>query len=74
MYLRDTLDGYLRTTGARTLLLLTGASEESARLFGVGGGVVLACNARTLVETMSSETFGRAVIDIRNKVAHGEIL
>jgi hypothetical protein len=36
--------------------------------------MVLACNARTLVEAMSSATFGRAVIGIRNKIAHGEML
>jgi len=67
----DTLGAYLRATGAQTLLFLTGSTEENAVLLGVNGGVVLTCDARTLVRAMSSNTFGRAVIDIRNKVAHG---
>ena len=66
----DAFASYLTATGATTLLLVALTGVELPRLMPLAGGSLLACNARSLVAEMKNQTFGQAIIQLRNQAAH----
>jgi hypothetical protein len=66
----DAFASYLASAGATTLLLISLTGMESPKLMPLAGGSLLACSARSLVVEMQDQTFGRAVIQLRNQAAH----
>jgi hypothetical protein len=65
------LASHLAATGASTLLLVARSGIDEPQLLPLTGGSLLACSARDLLEGMEGRTFGEAVIELRNRAAHG---
>lgn len=67
---QQTFASYLSATGARTLLLVALNGIDEPQLLPLPAGGLLACDARHLVRLMADETFGQAVIALRNQAVH----
>jgi hypothetical protein len=61
-----TFELYLKAAEASMVLVVSMADQQSARIWTIPGGDVLACSAATLLQEMRFATFGEAVLAVRN--------
>lgn len=62
---RQTFEAYLSATDANTLLLVT-LNDEASTLWSASSGDFLVCSAAVLLDAMRTQTFGVAVLTLRN--------